>query len=147
MVEWNIVNGFSKTIKKEFPRLLLLPMALRAVLIGFSSSGIDVLGSSGYKWLLGGYEMDLLSLGKLLQPDLIFRLSALILLRAIPKPEYNTFIQAVGAGSSGQSEFRSLGFSMKLLMKIGMDVIEQQNRDLSETAIFWEILDYWRTKC
>ena len=62
LVQW--LNGvkveadFLKRLKQEHPDLLIIADGTQhngAFCLDFDDSGIDVLGSSGYKWLLGGY--------------------------------------------------------------------------------------------
>lgn len=62
LVQW--VNGikidvdFLKSLKKEFPELIIIADGTQfcgTTDFNFEASGIDVLGASGYKWLLGGY--------------------------------------------------------------------------------------------
>ncbi len=61
LVQW--INGirvdldFLKSLKEEFPQLLIIADGTQfcgAFEIDFENSGIDVLGASGYKWLLAG---------------------------------------------------------------------------------------------
>lgn len=62
LVQW--VNGikidmdFLKTLKKGYPDLIIIADGTQfcgTTDFNFETSGIDVLGASGYKWLLGGY--------------------------------------------------------------------------------------------
>lgn len=50
--------AFVRTLKKDFPELLLLADGTQwcgTELIDFQQSGLDMLGASGYKWMLAGY--------------------------------------------------------------------------------------------
>lgn len=62
LVQW--VNGikidmdFLKSLKREYPDLIIIADGTQfcgTTDFNFETSGIDVLGASGYKWLLGGY--------------------------------------------------------------------------------------------
>ena len=62
LVQW--VNGiridldFLKTLKSDFPDLIIIADGTQfcgTTDFNFDASGIDVLGASGYKWLLSGY--------------------------------------------------------------------------------------------
>ncbi|SHJ21174.1 Selenocysteine lyase/Cysteine desulfurase [Arenibacter nanhaiticus] len=62
LVQWlngvKIDLGFLKTLKNDFPDLLIIADGTQfcgTQHFNFDTSGIDVLGASGYKWLLGGY--------------------------------------------------------------------------------------------
>ena len=53
----SISPDFLKRVKERFPDLLIIADATQyagAFQLDFEDSGIDVLGASGYKWLLGG---------------------------------------------------------------------------------------------
>ncbi len=62
LVQW--INGikidmdFLKSLKKDFPELIIIADGTQfcgTTDFNFEDSGIDVFGTSGYKWLLGGY--------------------------------------------------------------------------------------------
>lgn len=142
LVQW--LNGifidldFLQNLKKEFKDLIILADGTQfcgMFPFDFSSSGIDVLGTSGYKWLLSGYGN-----GFMLFKEEIKE-------RFAPK--------AVGFGSVGGDfgkkgsfrfckhfepghldslSFGSLDHSLKFLLEIGMDKIGAHNQRLSEEA-------------
>lgn len=139
LVQW--INGilvapeFLKGIKEKYPGLLIVADATQyagAFQLDFSDSGIDILGASGYKWLLGGNGNGFL----LFSPQA----EAQIKIKA-------TGFNATGADLSGKNEipfakrlepghldtlnFGSLDFSLGMLDGIGMQEIDLYNRDLS----------------
>ena len=61
LVQWigglRIGMDFLRTLKEEFPELLIIADATQyagAFPLDFDASGVDVIGASGYKWLLAG---------------------------------------------------------------------------------------------
>ena len=62
LVQWldgiRIAPSFLKKLKEAFPQVLIIAdgtQSCGAFPIDFQTTGIDILGASGYKWLLGGY--------------------------------------------------------------------------------------------
>ncbi|WP_378185584.1 aminotransferase class V-fold PLP-dependent enzyme [Aquimarina sp. W85] len=137
-----IAADFLKDLKKTYPNLLLIADATQFCGISnfnFDDSGIDILGSSGYKWLLGGYGNGFF----------IFKENVL---EAITPNSYKKSIATSSAPDSYKSleacfqpghldtlNFHSLEYSLKLLQKIGFNKIENQLKNLATKL--WSELD------
>lgn len=143
LVQW--INGirvnldFLKTLKEEFPQLLIIADGTQfcgAFDIDFQNSGIDVLGASGYKWLLAGTGN-----GFMLFKDLAksrFRIktigfnSANAVLAAKNTIPFNKYFEP---GHLDSLNFGSLKHALELLNDIGMKEITVHNENLSARAI------------
>lgn len=143
LVQW--INGirvnldFLNTLKKEFPQLLIIADGTQfcgAFDIDFQNSGIDVLGASGYKWLLAGTGN-----GFMLFKDLAksrFRIktigfnSANAVLTAKNKIPFNRHFEP---GHLDSLSFGSLKHALENLNDIGMKEITAHNENLSAWAI------------
>jgi selenocysteine lyase/cysteine desulfurase len=139
LVQWingiMISDGFLKELKRLHPHLLILADGTQycgAYAFDFGKSSIDVLGASGYKWLLGGYG------------NAFFMFKPGAMKRFHPKA---TGFNASGGDLNGQHNipfprqlepghldslnFGSLKFSLEQLSSIGMHSIENHNRTLA----------------
>lgn len=141
LVQW--LNGikvdlsFLQTLKAEFPDLMIIADGTQfcgTESFDFGASGIDVLGASAYKWLLGGYGNGFFMFkepikAKFSLRSIGFNSSDLdVELQDIP------FIKHFEPGHLDTFNFGSLKFSLDFLNKIGMDKITDHLRELSALA-------------
>ncbi len=147
LVQW--VNGitvspvFLSQLKKEYPQLLILADGTQycgALALDFQASGIDVLGASGYKWLLGGYGNAFFLFREGVEAHIRPRATGfnatggdLSGAPKIPLPKH------LEPGHLDSFNFGSLKYALEQLMGIGMDAVEAHNRQLS--AYFREGLE------
>lgn len=143
LVQW--LNGikinlnFLNELKEQHPSLLIIADGTQhcgAVKLDFGGSGIDVLGASGYKWLLGGYGNGFMLIKEKIQS----RFS--VLTSGFNSAEGNLqhrdqipMCKRLEPGHLDSLNFGSLKHSLDFLREIGMERIEAQNRKLSEKAI------------
>lgn len=143
MVHWQ--NGikidleFIKQLKSKYPDLLIIVDGTQFMGIqefSFKNSGIDVLATSGYKWLLGGYGNGFMLFSDFAEERVAVKSigdnTASITMRsegAIPFAKY------FEPGHLSDHSFGSLQFSLNFLQKIGMSSITIQNKILSEKAM------------
>lgn len=138
LVQW--VNGikvnpaFLMEIKKQYPDLLVIADGTQycgAFSLDFPNSGIDILGASGYKWLLSGYG------------NAFFLFNKGVAERISPKA---TGFNASGGALDRQFELRfprhlepghldtlnfgSLKYSLGILAAIGIATIEEHNNTI-----------------
>ncbi len=138
LVQWlngvRIRPGFLKELKDQYPSLLIIADGTQycgAFSLDFDSSGIDVLGSSGYKWLLGGYGNGFMIIRKTAVPHFI-----------TPSAGFNSadgdlnqrhsypFWKRLEPGHLDSLSFGSLKHSLAFLREIGMEQIDSYNEDL-----------------
>ncbi len=143
LVQW--LNGlliqpdFLRELKEDFPSLIIIAdgtQSCGAFDLDFRRSGIDVLGSSGYKWLLGGYGNGFMIIGDEFASR--FEISSIGFNSAegnLDAGDSVPFYKQLEPGHLDSLNFGSLGFSMELLRKIGMEAVEKHNRKLSERAM------------
>ena len=142
LVQW--LNGFKidinfyKKLKQDFPDLLIIVDGTQycgTEAFDFSSSGIDILGSSGYKWLLSGYGNGFLLVNPKATPR--FSLKAMGYGSGRNAREYQkerTFCKHLEPGHLAALNFGSLGYSLQWLMELGMDRIGKHLHALSSRA-------------
>ncbi len=142
LVQW--INGirvdldFLKSLKNEFPQLLIIADGTQfcgAFAMDFENSGIDVLGASGYKWLLAGTGN-----GFMLFKDSAKRRfkikttgfnSASAVLTAKNTIPFNKNFEP---GHLDSLNFGSLKCALGILNDIGMKEISAHNENLSKKA-------------
>ena len=112
---------FIKQIKKDFPRILIIADGTQfcgTKKFNFSDSEIDILISSGYKWLLGGYGNGFISFNnKFKHPH--FNI------------DFENFIDLFEPGHHDTLSFGSLLFSLQKLSNFGIDKVEKLINSLS----------------
>nr|WP_321414401.1 aminotransferase class V-fold PLP-dependent enzyme [uncultured Allomuricauda sp.] len=143
LVQW--VNGvridfdFLKDLKKEFPNLIILADGTQycgTEPFDFETSGIDILGTSAYKWMLAGYGN-----GFFLVKDAVMDQFEL---RGIGNGSVNndaskrdsiTFCKFLEPGHLDSLNFGSLEFAVKFLDEIGLENVQAHLQKLSKKAI------------
>lgn len=142
LVQW--VNGikvdmdFLKSLKKEFPELMIIADGTQfcgTTDFNFEDSGIDVLGASGYKWLLGGYGNGFF----LLKDGIKNSFSLDTIGFNASNADLNgrddiRFAKHLEPGHLDTLNFGSLKFSLDYLGCLGMATIENQLKKLSAKA-------------
>ncbi|MGX1928856.1 aminotransferase class V-fold PLP-dependent enzyme [Flagellimonas sp. 2504JD4-2] len=142
VIQW--INGikidldFIKKLKNDFPNLLIIADGTQfcgTQDFNFSDSGIDVLGASGYKWLLSGYGNGFVLVSEAAKdrfnPKFIGNGSVdrdADLRDSIP------FCKYLEPGHLDSYNFGSLQFSLNFLETIGLNHIEAQLQKLSQKA-------------
>lgn len=130
--------GFLKELKDSHPSLLIIVDGTQhcgAFALEFDSSGIDVLGASGYKWLLGGYGNGFM----MIRPEAQSRFST-------PTAGFNSvegdlgqvdypFWKRLEPGHLDSQNFGSLKQGLELISAIGIEKITTQNQRLSAYAL------------
>jgi len=132
---------FFKKIKKKFPKLLIIADGTQfcgTKLFDFDNSAIDILISSGYKWLFSGYGNGFILIKKNFIKDFINK-------------NYNTNIEeflygTFEPGNLDTLSFGSLLFSINKISDFGIDKIENRINVLADYAkekfIDYNLLDY-----
>ncbi len=142
LIQW--VNGvkidldFLKQLKKEHPEVLIIADGTQfcgTTKFNFEESGLDVLGSSSYKWLLAGYGN-----GFMLFKDKVKEISRIETIgfnAANVDPNGRNeirFAKHFEPGHLDTLNFGSLRHSLGLLNAIGQDNITQKLKNLSIRA-------------
>ncbi|MBP2832429.1 aminotransferase class V-fold PLP-dependent enzyme [Aquimarina sp. U1-2] len=127
--------AYIKDLKVLYPDMLIIAdgtqfCGTRA--FNFATSGIDILGCSGYKWLLGGYGNGFF----LFQADILKQITPEAYLEASKKAEYDSSYTNLTArfecGHLDTFNFGSLLHSLRFLSEIGVSNIEQYLGKLGE---------------
>ena len=114
-----------KQIKKDFPQILIIADGTQfcgTQFFNFQDSEIDVLISSGYKWMLGGYGNGFVSFNKKYQKS-HFEISE------------KHFVNLFEPGHHDTLNFGSLLFSLKKISDFGLDEIEKKINSLSISTL------------
>ncbi|HLT50385.1 MAG TPA: aminotransferase class V-fold PLP-dependent enzyme [Arenibacter sp.] len=142
LVQW--LNGvkidldFLKTLKKEYPDLIIIADGTQycgTEKIDFESSGIDVLGASSYKWLLGGYGNGFMLFTDTVAAHFNCRTVGFNAAKGNLEGKDNiSFTKRFEPGHLDSLAFGSLNHSLQFLSGIGMDVIAAHIKDLAQKA-------------
>ncbi len=129
---------FLKDLKGNYPETLFIAdgtQYLGTEVFNFEESGLDILGASGYKWMLGGFGNGFLmvkdDVKEKIFPKTIGYNSAETMASSA---EETLFIKHFEPGHQDTFNFGSLGFSLRFLQQIGLDAIAEHLALLSEKA-------------
>ncbi|WP_149277217.1 aminotransferase class V-fold PLP-dependent enzyme [Pareuzebyella sediminis] len=142
VVQW--VNGikiapdFLQLLKEEFPDLIIIADGTQfsgTTVFDFEASAIDVLGTSGYKWLLAGYGNGFM----LFKDHMVDQFSVKTIGFNSSDIDLNgrdqvRFAKFFEPGHLDTFNFGSLKFSLDYLEGLGMHAIEAQLNTLSQKA-------------
>ncbi len=133
------INGISidldflKQLKLKNPDLIIIADATQfcgTKEFNFKTSGIDILGCSGYKWLLGGYGNGFM----LFKENVLQQITPGSYKKAAALANYDSSYTNLRAryecGHLDTFNFGSLQFSLKFLSGIGLSVIEEKIQEL-----------------
>lgn len=142
LVQW--LNGvkidldFLRNLKREHPELLIIADGTQycgTESFVFEESGIDVLGASSYKWLLGGYGNGFFLFKDGLEAKFAVKATGFNAANGNVLGKDNIRIsKLLEPGHLDTFNFGSLKFSLDFFSKIGMDKITEQNKLLSVKA-------------
>lgn len=129
-------NTFIKKIKATYPDLLLVADGTQftgTTVFNFSSSGLDALVGSGYKWLIGGFGNGYVFLSDQIKDELYEdRKKAAGTTDSWKKENYLS--SCFEPGHLDTLNFGSLHHGLNYLQTLGMDFIEKTNQQLCQTA-------------
>nr|WP_297787798.1 aminotransferase class V-fold PLP-dependent enzyme [uncultured Allomuricauda sp.] len=143
LVQW--VNGvridldFLKKLKKDFPNLMIMADGTQYCGMepfDFENSGIDILGTSAYKWLLAGYGNGFYLVKEGIKEQ--FELKGIgngSVDNDASKRNSITFCKFLEPGHLDSLNFGSLEFALNFLDEIGLENIEAQLQKLSKRAM------------
>jgi selenocysteine lyase/cysteine desulfurase len=127
---------FLRGLKDKYPDLLILADATQyagAFALDFEASGIDVLGASGYKWLLGGNGNGFFLFSPQAEQRIEMRAIGFNAAGADPDRKADIpFARMFEPGHLDTLCFGSLGFALEQLEQLGMERVDGYNRNLSE---------------
>ncbi len=125
---------FIKELKRDYPDMLIIADATQfcgTKSFDFESSGIDILGSSSYKWLLGGYGNGFI----ICKQNILESITPTSYINASTHSPYDssyTNLQArFECGHLDTLTFGSLQHSIHFLTSIGLSNIEKKINELS----------------
>ncbi|QLE01742.1 aminotransferase class V-fold PLP-dependent enzyme [Galbibacter sp. BG1] len=128
---------FINQLKKEYPQTLFVADGTQFVgteKFSFEKSGIDVLGGSGYKWLLAGYGNGYMVFKEHTVSE-IFKESLPFEPQKEPFLQHKNHLQChFEPGHLDTLNFGSLLFAVEKLNDMGMDLIENYMKELSTYA-------------
>lgn len=138
LVQWIsgllISPAFLKELKSEFPDLLIIAdgtQYLGAFTLDFDAGGIDILGASGYKWLLGGNGNGFVMHSPYAESRIDLRSSGFNSVGGdLSAHERIPFARRLEPGHLDTLNFGSLYFSLGLLQTLGLQAVEAYNREL-----------------
>ena len=141
-VQW--LNGFKidfaflQKLKTEYPDLLIVMDGTQfcgTEYLDFNASGVDILGSSGYKWLLSGYGNGFVMIKPSVQHRFKLKSKGYGSGRnSKNQKDGRIFCKQLEPGHLDSLSFGSLQFSMKYLMDIGLETIGTHNKELAQYA-------------
>jgi len=129
---------FLKQLKQKYPNTLLIAdgtQYLGTEVFNFEESALDVLGASGYKWMLAGFGNGFLMVKEEVKnkifPKTIGYNSAETMESSL---EETIFIKHFEPGHQDTFNYGSLGFSLRFLTQIGKETIATHLEILCEKA-------------
>lgn len=139
LVQWTdgvlISPAFLKTVKQHFPGLIIIADATQyagAFHLDFKDSGIDVLGASGYKWLLGGNGNGFMLFSESASSRFQVAATGFNAVNAdLSRKDDIPFCRRFEPGHLDTLNFGSLNYALGLLESLGMDAVDDYNRELS----------------
>ena len=142
LVQWTdglfVTPDFLKQLKADFPNLIVLADGTQycgMYAFNFTDSGIDVLGTSGYKWLLGGYGNGFFLVSNAAKERFNLKSVGCGSVNGDPaKRDSIPFKKRLEPGHLDSLNFGSLKFSLEYLQQLGMQNITKQNKTLSKKA-------------
>lgn len=142
IVQWltgiKIDFQFLKDIKNNYPNLLLVgdgSQYLGMETFNFAESGIDILGTSGYKWLTAGYGNGFLMIKEQVQQQLYPRtLGFNSALGFDSSPNDTLFIRRFEPGHQDTLNYGSLEQSLLFVEQMGLKKVYSHLKQLSEDA-------------
>ncbi|MGB7396016.1 MAG: aminotransferase class V-fold PLP-dependent enzyme [Pricia sp.] len=142
LVQW--VNGiridldFIKSLKKEYPDLIIIGDGTQfcgTTDFNFGDSGIDILGTSGYKWLLGGYGNGFFLFGDTVEHRFAIKTTGFNAAGGnLKERDTVRFAKHFEPGHLDTLNFGSLKFSLDYLTSLGMENVENRLKIISEKA-------------
>lgn len=139
LVQW--ISGlllapeFLKALKEEFPDLLIIAdgtQYLGAFCLDFDAGGIDVVGASGYKWLLGGNGNGFIMHSLYAENRIDLRTTGFNATGGdLTAGDSIPFARRLEPGHLDTVSFGSLYVSLGLLQELGLDRVEAYNRQLA----------------
>ncbi|WP_438710147.1 aminotransferase class V-fold PLP-dependent enzyme [Aquimarina muelleri] len=128
---------FIKKLKAQYPDILFIADGTQfcgTKVFDFSTSGIDILGCSGYKWLLGGYGNGFI----LFNDNILNQITPISYTNAASTsshaPSYTSLQARFECGHLDTLNFGSLQYSLNFLTKIGLSKIEEHLNELCSYA-------------
>lgn len=129
--------NFIKQLKLEYPGLLIIADGTQfcgTQIFDFKASGIDILGCSGYKWLLGGYGNGFI----LFKDDILEQITPDIYKKNASEVAHDNSYTSLQArfecGHLDTFSFGSLQYSLQFLSKIGQNNIQKNIQELADYA-------------
>lgn len=142
IVQW--INGikidleFLKKLKKDFPNVMIIADGTQfcgTEQFGFQDSGVDILGSSGYKWLLAGFGNGFFLVKDEIKERFNLKFTGYgAVMGDESKKENIPFCRHLEPGHLDSLNFGSLRYAMDFLEEIGMEHIQTQLKRLSHKA-------------
>jgi selenocysteine lyase/cysteine desulfurase len=139
LVQW--VDGllvspkFLKDLKASHPDLIIIADATQfagAFMLDFEDSGIDVLGASGYKWLLGGNGNGFFLFSQGAESRFGVRATGFNAVAPDLSRKHDIpFPRKLEPGHLDTLSFGSLDYSLSILETLGMEEVDRYNRELS----------------
>jgi selenocysteine lyase/cysteine desulfurase len=127
---------FIKKLKQDNPNLLIIADGTQfcgAMSFDFKTSGIDVLGVSGYKWLLSGYGNGFMLFAENLENELKVPATGFNAAHGnFENKETMALAKKFEPGHLSSLNFGSLKFSLDFLDSIGMEQITSYNQNMSK---------------
>jgi selenocysteine lyase/cysteine desulfurase len=142
LVQWlsgiRIDLEWLKGLKQTFPQLIIIADGTQfcgSTEFRFRDSGIDILGASGYKWLLAGTGNGFMLFDEGVSDRINVKQTGFNSANADPGGrEGIRFAKYFEPGHLDSLCFGSLNFALKKLKQIGMDRISAHNRQLGKLA-------------
>lgn len=129
--------GFLKELKSKFPDLIIIADGTQYCGVeqfSFRESGIDILGTSCYKWMNAGYGNGFLLFKEAMEERIFPKTIGFNSIRGKHKQAMNTLIGKFEPGHQDTLAMGSISAAIQLIKKVGMTEIENQIELLQKKA-------------
>ncbi|SFU50532.1 Selenocysteine lyase/Cysteine desulfurase [Pustulibacterium marinum] len=133
-----LAPSFLKQLKQEFPDLLLIADGTQyfgTEPFDFKDSGIDVIGASAYKWMLGGYGCGFFLFSEAATSRFEMKVTGMNAAAGNPNPGTLPLVNLLEPGHLDSLAFGSMQFGLEYLSELGLPAIQEHLNLLTDKAI------------
>ncbi len=133
-----LAPSFLKQLKQDFPDVLLIADGTQyfgTEPFDFKDSGVDVIGASAYKWMLGGYGCGFFLFTEEATQRFDMKVTGMNSAAGNPNPGVLPLVNLLEPGHLDSLAFGSMQFGLQYLADLGQDAIQEYLKTLTDKAL------------